>query len=407
MFSRNVRLFILGQFLVNLGMTFWSLLFNLYLEEAGFNKAAIGNTLAVGSLAAALFSLPAGFLVAYLDKRWLLIISELFTSVFAGLALTSLESPTLKSAVFMAFAFMTFSKVVAGPFIMSNTSKLERTYVFSVLFITALLAGVIGNLFAGHLKDLLHESGISVLLGYRYAIGVGVFLSLSGIAPYLFMDKTSSKEPRTGRLTMRLFVIKKMNWGLFTKALIPSIMISAGAGLIIQFINLYFKDTFKSQDTAIGLYLSLQSATMALGVMLAPLIAEKLGKVNTIVSTQLLSIPFMLLLAVTGRLDLAILAFLIRAALMNMSNPVYNTLLLEQCKPEEQGMLNALLQMTASLSWSIAAVVFGSLLHGNYKVSFYIAIVLYCLSSVLYYVFFRDADRVKLFANATINSQEI
>ena len=57
-------------------------------------------------------------------------------------------------------------------------------------------------------------------------------------------------------------------------------------------------------------------------------LAERYGKVKTIVGTQLASLPFMVYLGFAGYLPLAVAAFVMRAALMNMSGPIANALIL-------------------------------------------------------------------------------
>jgi MFS family permease len=157
-------------------------------------------------------------------------------------------------------------------------------------------------------------------------------------------------------------------------------------------MNLYLKDSFPGlRDGQIGLIMSLQNLTMVAGMLAAPAIAERLGKVRTIVGAQLASLPFMVALALTGNLRIAVVAVAIRAALMNMSNPVANTLILELCRSREQGVLSALFSLCGSLSWAAAALFFGHM-QGDYRTMFFIAVGLYFVSTLLYHAFFKDTE---------------
>jgi len=388
MFNENVRLFIAGQFLAGFGMAFWSLLFNLYLQELGLTKDRIGITLAIANFATAIIALPAGIYISRHSQKLTLIFSQLLFPLLAGTAIF-LVGPSFLILLFLAYGFATFMRVIAGPFIMANTTHKERTYVFSVYFITTVIGGVLGNLMGGSLQQLFRRVGIEAVVGYRWAILVGIFLIVLAIVPYFFI-KEENRIEKPARFHLR--DMAAWNWPLFIRALIPSVLVSIGAGIVLQFVNLYFKDTFHLPDSAIGSYMSLQAFAMAAGAVIVPSLAERFGKVTTIVGTQLLSIPFMLVLAFTGDIHIAIIALTIRSGLMNMANPVSNTLLFELCKPTEQAVINSLLIMFSGLAWSISSLAFGRFLKGNYSESFIVAVVLYFISSLLYYYFFRSVE---------------
>lgn len=392
LFSRNTRLFLAGEFLIGLGFTSWMLLFNLYMQEAGYDKAAIGDANSVSHVAAAVFAIPFGFMATRLNIKAMLIATSAASPVFYSLAVNAGTTETMYLFIFLATGLFVFQQVAGAPFIMRNTTARERTYVFSSMFMLMLVGGVAGNVGAGLMKKYMHSHGIDPLDGYRWTIMTGMALSMFSVVPFAFMRtseiKTIGKEEHGEK--------KPFDWPLFCKAFIPNFMLAVGAGLIVQFLNLYFKDNFASRgvtDADIGFYMSMQSATMAFGVIAAPMIAEKIGKVRSIVTSQMCSIPFMLALALTDNLELAVVAFVVRAALMNMSGPVSNTLVMELCPEKDQGLFSAAFTVNWRLSWAISAFLFGRVLGGDYKASFYTAIGLYIISSLFFYLFFRNAEK--------------
>jgi MFS family permease len=397
LFSRNVRLLMIGDACIGLGLTFWTLLFNLYLKSLAAQLVLgpaetshfIGRTTAVSQLAFALFALPAGYLAGRMRHKPMLVAAHVLSSLaYIGAALTS--SPDLmRACFFFASGFMVVFWVVLGPFTMRNTSPQERTYVFTIAMILRLVGGIVGYVLAGRIKDLAGASGVGELSAYRWTIVGGLLFSFLAVIPMLRIDEDAA-APQHDRLTFRGAL--RMDWVLFGKALLPTAIVMTGAGLIVQFMNLYLKDTFPGlQDGQIGLIMSLQSATMVVGMLAAPLLAERLGKVRTIVGAQLASLPFMVALSLTSDLRVAVLAVAIRAALMNMSNPVANTLVLELCRGREQGVLSALFEMCAGLSWAVAALFFGHM-QGDYRMMFFIAVALYFTSTLLYYAFFKETE---------------
>ncbi|MBI4834711.1 MAG: MFS transporter [Planctomycetes bacterium] len=391
LFNRNIRLLLISQLISGVGISFYFLFFNLYLKTAGFDNKAIGNIQALTLIAAVLAALPAGYLAGRYSQKRILIIAQISAIVFFVAAMATLNMALFLPMIFAAFACETFIRVVYGPFIMSNSGTTERTYIFSLTFIIMISGGVFGNVIGGTIKDMLNSFGVESLAGYRYIIMGGMLAGLAGTIP-LFFIRPAKHEPGEPDRKIKLSGFAGWNWKFFAKASIPSGLVGIGAGMIVQFINLYFRDIFNSSDGAIGFYMALQSVTMAAGVLIAPVLSEKLGKVNTIVLTQCVSIPFILVLALTTDIRLAVAAFIMRSVLMNMGSPISNTLLIEMCRKEEQGMLNAFLSITWSLSWAISAWVFGTVLKGNYILSFYIAVGLYSLSAIFFYIFFRKSE---------------
>jgi MFS family permease len=390
-FERNIRLFILGQFLVGLGMTLWGLFFNLFMDARGFDKGTIGTTLALSNLAIALFAIPAGVMAIRGNPGTLLLRSQFFSWAFYLLAMLYPDPGWLQCFVFLANGFSAFTRVVAGPLILRFSSAGQRTYIFSVNFVVGYLGGILGNGLAGPFKRWIVHAHFSPDEAYRFAIIGGLAFALSGLVPFALMKSCKGTVPAREQGLSILRSLRTLNWSLFARTIIPSSLISVGAGLIVQFMNLYLKDVFSISDDLIGLLMSVQAVTMACGVLLSPVLAERLGRVNTVVATQLLSLPFMIALGITKTLWVAALCFVLRAALMNMASPVANALTLELAKPEEQGLLNAFSTVAWSLSWALAALVYGHVLKGNYAFSFYLASVLYLLSSFLYFLFFRGA----------------
>ncbi|MFA5140267.1 MAG: MFS transporter [Elusimicrobiota bacterium] len=389
MFSRNVRLLLLGDLLIGLGLTFWLLLFNLYLKEYGADlglseagaNVFIGRTMAISQVAAALFALPAAWLASRFDMKKVLIGAHLLSCLAYAACILSTRPGALRACVFFGTGFCVFFWVLAGPFTMENTTDKERTYVFSLAFTLRLVGSIGGNLLAGNLKELAFGLGLSQLEAYRLAILCGLGVSALAVVPFSLM-RGGAKAEKMG----------SADWGFFGKAILPSALVSVGAGLIVQFMNLFLKDTFPGlKDSQIGLYLSMQSGTMVFGMLLAPLLAEKYGKVRVIVWTQLLSIPFMLTLAFTRDLRAAVVALVIRAALMNMGGPVSNTLVLELCRKSERGLLSALFTMDWNLAWSVSALIYGQM-GGDYTRMFIAAVGLYMASTTCYYAFFKDSE---------------
>lgn len=142
-------------------------------------------------------------------------------------------------------------------------------------------------------------------------------------------------------------------------------------------------------DSLIGLIYGISQAFTFIGIMLGPLIARKVGKPMTIVVTQALSIPFILILTYIKNPVFVVLAFFIRGTLMNMASPLSDNFALENVPKEEQSFLNALKMFTWTGSWMIAARISGSVIEKDgFSRSFTLTAILYAISTIFYAIFF-------------------
>jgi len=182
--------------------------------------------------------------------------------------------------------------------------------------------------------------------------------------------------------------------GFYFKVTSVNFLIGMGAGLIIPFMNLYFRDRFLLEPHQIGFYFILLSMGMMIGTLCGPLLTPRLGLVRTIVWTQLASMPFMLVLAYTHVLALAVPAFIFRGALMNLGVPISTNFAMEMSPKKEQGLVNALLMVSWTSSWMVSVAIGGYLIEEyGYTVVLNISVGFYLISSLAYYLFFRRSEQ--------------
>jgi predicted MFS family arabinose efflux permease len=78
---------------------------------------------------------------------------------------------------------------------------------------------------------------------------------------------------------------------------------------------------------------------------------------------------------------------------MNMNQPLSTNLAMESVRKEEHAVTNSLLLLAWTGSWAVSVRIGGMLIERySYVPPFIIAIILYVLSSVLYYYFFRNIE---------------
>jgi MFS family permease len=392
LFSRNIRLYLAASFLIGLTFSGYLLLLNLYLREQGSTESFIGTVLSSGALGMALMAIPAAMIIRKVKLKPILILSTMAYTISILLLTWLPVSKTLILISFFGGIFMTFYRVAAAPFFMRHSSPKERTYIFSTSFGVSLAASVVGSLFFGKMVATLTEWIGSAVSAYRWTFAFSIGLGFLAVIPFGLIKAAEPGKDATAERFFTVSVLKK-RLGLYVRLFSPYFVVGSGAGLIIPFLNIYFRDRFGQPTDTIGYLFTLVHLTMFIGIMAAPILVKKLGMVRTMVSTQLVSIPFMIILAFSYNLPIAIAAFLIRGALMNMGHPIGSNFSMEVVSRNEHALVNALLMLGWTSSWMISTAIGGQLIEKyGYTTPMLLAVALYIVSSILYYVFFNKTE---------------
>ena len=288
---------------------------------------------------------------------------------------------------------MTFSiyRVAAGPFFMRQSSPVERTHLFSISFGIQMVSSMIGSVASGRLASYLGQLTGDIITGYQYTLYLGIAISLIALIPF-GMIKPAAPSAQENRIIWSRESLRSRG-GFYAKVFLSNFIVGLGAGLIIPFLNLYFRDRFHLSPDTIGFYYGLVSFSMLLGAVSGPVLAGRLGLVRTVVVTQLASLPFMLVLSYTYVLPLAAVAFIVRGGLMNLGGPIVTNLSMELARDEEQGMVNALLMVGWNSSWMVSTAVGGYMIEAyGYTVTMNITIILYVISALVFYLMFSRAE---------------
>jgi MFS family permease len=391
-FSRNVRLYLTASFLIGLTFSCYLLLMNLYLREQGSPESFIGSVLSAGAVGMAIMAIPAALILRRIRLKRILL-SSVTVYVIAILVLTQIPVSNVLIAVsFIAGMAMTFYRVAAGPFFMRNTSPEERTYVFSISFGVMILASMIGSIVFGKLATVLSVHIGGLIEAYRLVFVLSAVLGFLSVIPFSMVKAADpTEEDRAADFSLGLF---RRRLGLYAKLFFPHFIVGLGAGLIIPFLNLYFRDRFDQPPDMIGYFYFAAHTTMFLGILAGPVLVRKFGMIRAIVGTQLLSMPFMVVLAYTYSLPVAFAAFLIRGALMNLGVPVGSNFSMEMVGRSEHALVNALMMLSWTSSWMVSSAAGGYLIENyGYTLPLMIAVGLYFISSIAYFLFFRDAEK--------------
>ncbi|NLP05834.1 MFS transporter [Candidatus Fermentibacteria bacterium] len=384
-FSRNARLYIAGGIFNGLGMSVFGLLFNLYLKEHAFTESQIGQVLSAGSLGATLAAIPAALVLERICVKRVLIWSTLLAAGCYA-AMIALRNMTLLLPFSLAASmFITFYRISAAPYLMAQAGSGERIYVFSISSASGMLSSLIGFVLGGFLPELALASGLAMdtASAQEMSLYFSIAASLLSLAPFAMLSSDPPAcSPRGGTFVHKL---KSYDWPVIWRLMVPKILVGLGAGLVIPFMNLYFRNEFDLESGRIGLFFSVMQVGLFLGMLSAPLLTRRLGKVDSIVLTELASVPFMLVLALTRNLPLAVFAFVMRGTLMNMNLPIAANFEMELLEEKDRPFTNAVSTIAWNGAWTISAAAGGAVIEKySFAWSFYLTIGFYLLSAASY-----------------------
>jgi MFS family permease len=172
------------------------------------------------------------------------------------------------------------------------------------------------------------------------------------------------------------------------KLILPMLLTSIGAGLIMPFMNVFYRQVHLQPDPVIGAMFAWGSLAMGIGLLIAPPLADRYGKIQVVVITQALSIPFLVMMGFAPVFWLSAAAYYIRVALMNMSGPVYQTFVMERVDQTARATVASLVSMAWNFGWAFSPTISGWLqVNYGFGPVFLGTIILYSFSIYLYWAF--------------------
>jgi MFS family permease len=391
LFKPNARLYLLNTIISGVVYGIFRLLFNFYALSLGYDEVMIGQLLTVSSLVALIGALPAGYLSDRLGRKPSLLLSNLTLSL-AVMGMVLWRSPigfyVMNAVIGLSQSLM---GVTMGPFLMENSDEEERTYLFSFNAGFSTTAGFAGNWLGGRLPTWLGSAvGVSATsaTAYGWAVAVMSITSVLGILPLTLLKRQRTPQ-QSDEVTLSPFQYARKNPKLLTKLASPTLITSLGAGLLMPFMNIFFRVAHDLPDTTIGSLFAWGSLAMGIGLLIAPPLADRWGKIKVVVVSQALSIPFLILLGFTPWYWVSATAYLVRLALMNMSWPVYDAFVMEHAEPEARATVASLVSMSMNFGWAFSPTLSGWLqVHYGFNPVFLGTISTYILAILLYWRFF-------------------
>jgi len=398
-FSRNARLFLAALGIQSLGIGILVTVFAIYVKSAGLSEAVVGDVEGSLALASAAICLLAPPLIAVFGYRRLLIVAAMLYGV-ARLGQAGLP----EAGVLLAFGAMYGSGdglMQSAPvsFLAENSTPFERSHLYTADLFVRVMGGMVGGLIGGILPSLL--GGLLVEVdSYRVTVAVAGVLFLVSAVPLLMMREKLGHPRHAFRHyleTARGF----RSWGHVGRLLVPQVLISVGAGLIIPFLSLYLKRQLGASIGQIGFIQGVSALSMGFAALGAPLLGRRFGFVRATALAEAASLPFLAAIPFVTSLPVAAVLFWLRSAFMNMSWPTWNQYTMEHVPGRERAIVAGTVSFGYSVSWLAGSALGGRLMAYSYTVPYAIATVLYASGALATWLMLRKHEEPPAWLEAT------
>ncbi len=447
-FQRNARLYLLANALS--GMTFGIIvvLYPLYLSALGYGTDFIGLLLLSSTLGASVAIFPAGLCIDRFSGKAILIWSSLLVGVGSTGVMLLHHPVALCSCAFVTGIGVAFVFVLNAPFLMKNSTPVERVHLFSINIVIALVTVVLGEVFGGALPVWLREHPWAMLpkyswlllseplaRSYQITLLFASLLSLPSLIPLFLMTNDRPGNVRqtadggeksvplvtawsraifgtllawsraiSGALNARsraasselevsspLRAVKFAPIGALLLSpmavmVIVNALLNFGAGMLIPYLGLFFVKNLGATSAHFGVIDGAANMLNAAVTLFGPWVAMRIGRVIAIILPRMMSIPVLLCMGIFPILPLAAVLYLLRQGLIGIPNSLWQVFSMEVVPSERRGLANSSYQSANKIAWAASVPLGGVLISRlGYVPVFWISTVFYVLSMALFW----------------------
>lgn len=373
----------------------FTMLLNYQMLDHGFKDFEIASMIGNRYLTVLLCSVPLALIAKGKRLKPFMMAGAISSPLVALLLIFGIHTHNTELIrILMSLWGISFSllQILVMPYILLNGSKEHETESIALFF----SAGNLTTIFVGVLGFCLPL--ISSFFNTEVLL---IFYSALGLCGIYFIKQLPEQENLGTKIPLTS-VHSDYDWGLITKATIPTFIIALGAGFTIPVINLFFHDVHGMQAPAFSLMNSVTFTLVAISALAIPEIKRRFGYQIAITLMQSLAVVFLFLMATTEwynhtaiGLWMAIITFTLRQPLMNMAGPMTSELTLNYVGERNREMISAIGASIWSGCWFVSAKIFSVLREAGmaYSNIIFITVALYIIGVAWYYGLIKSHEK--------------
>lgn len=400
---KAVLQFAAGLFLLNLIHSALFLLLNLFLKSHGLGDPTIAALTSNRFLATFFLALPVGLWLRGRPLRRPLVLGAIFFPLTTLVSLELVQSGeiTMASYGFMAMGLAGMILNVASlPMMLRLAPPGQSSEALSLLFSTWGAASICGGVLSSVLQKVgkIDMGGVHLVFDEHATLFT---LTIIGGGAVFFYLRLPDPVPREKSHRHWLHVHGE-DFPVLLRAVLPTFCIATGAGLSVQFINLFFSSVYQLDSGTYSVFGSISYVIVFITGLLVPEIRRRLGWRGAILGVQFAAVVMLVVMGLTEiwklsswALPLALVCFIFRQPLMNMAGPSTSELSMSYVGERNRELMSACGGAIWSGTWWLAARIFEILRanHFPYWQIFLMTALLYFVGTFSYLGLIRSVER--------------
>ena len=355
------RLVLLSRGLRGFCDGFVAVLLPSYMFALGFQELQVGLVSSATLIGSALATLAVGTLSHRFALRHMLLVAAGLMAA-TGLAFASLSA--LWPLVVVAFVGtlnpgggdVSLFLPLEHSWLAGATQGDARTHVFARYTLIGALCAATGSLAAGIPSWLSLHAGVSTLVALRMMFVVYAVVGVVNWLLYRRLPRAHTAALATSKpLGPSRRIVRRL-------ALLFSIDAFAGGLLVNSLLSLWLLQRFGLSAAQAGQFFFVAGLLSATSQLLAPVLARRVGLLNTMVFTHIPSSLFLIAAAFSPSLLPTVILLLLRSALSQMDVPTRSAFVMAVVTPPERVAAASFTAIPRSLAAALAPLMTGGLL---------------------------------------------
>jgi MFS family permease len=361
------------------------------MSALGFSNDIIGLFNSLPALAILGVGLPFAALADRTGYR-LFLLSGAGLAALASLTLSLAQARLIAVVAAGAFALaVTILAVLSGPLLTQISSEAERVSLFAVNQSLAWAAVLLGDLVGGILPEAaarISRSSSSSTGSIRAAFAAMAVLTLVA-CPLLI--RLARRAPVGAAAVMPIRDLVRVDLRRFAGLLGPGLLLGIGAGMYLNFVQLYLAQRFGLTPGPIGLILAVGAGLTAFATLGAPAIGRQLGIGRTAGLLQATGAPLVLALGFLMSLPPAIAILYFRQLALNVQAPLTQVFAMEYVDSRQRARLATAQTIVSGIGLGGIGPLMSGLLQvrGGYQLAFSVSAFFYLLAGLTFLLLFR------------------
>jgi len=396
----NVKLVFGYSFFQSLGRGIWmgNVLSSWIYLIANESNVLLGLTSAITGLAMTITVLPAGFLTDKVKRHTVLRFATIFG--FIGLLLAVLAQNI--EVIFLALLFWGLFQGINRPSVESlfadSVESGNRSQIYAWAHLTRQFGEAIGPFLNISLFILLGDIwDVNIL---KIVMIFGILLSMISIVVLLFFNDNKSLGTASEHLQMETnnnlnsSEVSIQNFHQKTRIqpnqliiiilLLSNLIIGCGAGMTIKFFPIFFMKIYLFTPIFVQLIMGSTAILTGITSIFAQRFSIKRGRAKMIFLVQGIATLCLFIIAFYPPALVLLPIFLARGSLMNASQPLSRSILMDVVPKKHRGKVNSLQALAWGLFWNVSAALGGFLIgdNNNFRLCFLITTIIYVIGTV-------------------------